>query len=288
MVIILKKIKILQWLKKLLYIAFAVGLVAVCVNMFLAPHSIAAGGITGLAIILESFFGFERSIVVLISTIIMLTVTLIFLDKETFFNTIIGASLLPLAIGLVPNIMLVNDPMLSMAAGSVIFGIAISILYRNKASSGGTAIPPLIFKKYFNLNTSVGLFITDGVVVLLSLIIFSVDAFFYAVFSILITSATMAYIESGANKKKKVYIISDFYEQIAHDVMNDIQKGVTILPVVGAHSKKEKQMLMVTLDLKKYRQLLEIVNNYDREAFIIADTVSDVHGQGFTYESGTV
>ena len=182
---------------------------------------------------------------------------------------------------------LVTDPMLSMAAGSVIFGIAISILYANKASSGGTAIPPLIFKKYFKLNTSVGLFITDGVVVLLSLIIFSVDAFFYAVFSILITSATMAYIESGMNKKKKVYIISDFHEKIARDVMNDIQKGVTILPVIGARSKKTKQMLMVTLDMKKYRQLLEIVNSHDREAFIIADTVSDVHGRGFSYDSGT-
>ena len=256
--------------------------------MFLAPHNIAAGGITGLAIILEALLGFERSIVVLVSTVLILIVTLIFLDRETFFNTVIGALLLPLFIRIIPHIMVVNDPMLSMAAGSVGFGIAVSILYANKASSGGTAIPPLIFKKYFNLNTSVGLFITDGVVVLLSLIIFSVDAFFYAVFSILITSATMSYIESGVNKKKKVYIISDKHEKIAYDVMNDIQKGVTILPVVGAHSGKEKKMLMVTLDLKKYRQLLTIINNYDKEAFVIADTVSDVHGKGFTYESGTV
>jgi len=283
-----KQSKFWQWIKKLFFIAFAVALVAACVNMFLAPHSIAAGGITGLAIILESLLGFERSIVVLISTITMLIVTLIFLDKETFFNTVIGAFLLPFFIGIIPHMTLVTDPMLSMAAGSVIFGIAISILYANKASSGGTAIPPLIFKKYFKLNTSVGLFITDGVVVLLSLIIFSVDAFFYAVFSILITSATMAYIESGMNKKKKVYIISDFHEKIAHDVMNDIQKGVTILPVIGAHSKKTKQMLMITLDMKKYRQLLEIVNSHDHEAFIIADTVSDVHGRGFSYDSGTV
>jgi len=256
--------------------------------MFLAPHSIAAGGITGLAIILESLFGFQRSIVVFISTTLILGLTLIFLDKETFFNTIIGAFLLPIFIGLIPHIMLVEDTMLSMAAGSVLFGVAVSILYANKASSGGTAIPPLIFKKYWNLNTSIGLFITDGVVVALSLIVFSIDSFFFAIFSIFITSATMAYIESGMNKKKKVYIISDNHEAIAQDVMQGIQKGVTILPVIGAHSKKQKQMLMVTLDLKKYRELLTIVNNHDKSAFVIADTVSDVHGEGFTYESGTV
>jgi len=182
------------WIKKLFYISFAVALVAVCVNMFLAPHSIAAGGITGLAVILEALFAFDRSIVIFISTTLILGLTLIFLDKETFFNTIIGALLLPVAIRFIPNITLVNDTMLSMAAGSVLFGVAVSILYANKASSGGTAIPPLIFKKYWNLNTSIGLFITDGIVVVLSLIVFTVDSFFYAIFSIFITSATMAYI----------------------------------------------------------------------------------------------
>jgi len=276
------------WVKKLFFITFAVALVAVCVNMFLGPHNIAAGGITGLAIILESLVGFDRSIVVFISTGLILTLTLIFLDKETFFNTIIGAMLLPMFIRIIPHFMLVTDTMLSMAAGSVLFGVAVSILYANKASSGGTAIPPLIFKKYWNLNTSIGLFITDGIVVILSLIVFTIDSFFFAIFSIFITSATMAYIESGMNKKKKVYIISDDYEQIATEIMRDIQKGVTILPVIGAHSKKQRQMLMVTLDMKKYRELLTIVNNLDKSAFVIADTVSDVHGEGFTYESGTV
>jgi len=280
--------KVLQWFKKLIYIVFAIFLIAVCVNMFLAPHNIAAGGITGLAVILEAFAGFDRSMVILISNVIILVVALIFLDKQVFFNTIIGALLLPVFIGIVPQITLVNDTMLSMAAGSVIFGIAVSILYSNKASSGGTAVPPLIFKKYWNLNTSIGLFITDGIVVVLCLLVFSIDAFFYAIFSILITSATMTYIESGTNKKKMVYIISDFNEAISRDVMHDIQKGVTILPIIGAYRKKEMQMLMVTLDSKMYRQLVAIVNKHDQDAFMITDTVTDVHGRGFSYDSGSV
>ena len=98
----------------------------------------------------------------------------------------------------------------------------------------------------------------------------------------------MSYIEAGMNKKKKVYIISDMHEIIAREILHEVQKGVTILPVIGAHSQKERRMLMVTLDFKKYRQLLEIVKKHDENAFMITDTVSDVQGQGFTYESGTV
>jgi len=261
---------------------------SVSVNMFLAPHSIAAGGITGLAVILETLLSFNRAFVVLISNAVILIITFIFLDRQTFFNTVTGAAMLPVFIGIVPNMTLVNDTMLSMVVGSVMFGIAVSVLYNNKASSGGTSIPPLILKKYWNVNTSVGLFITDGAVVLLCLLVFSVDSFFYAIFSIFITSATMSYIETGINKKKMVYIISDENDKISYDIINQIEKGVTIVPIVGAYKQTQRQMLMVALDMKKYRQLTTIVNKHDKKAFMITDTVSDVHGKGFTYESGTV
>jgi len=256
--------------------------------MFLGPHNIAAGGLTGLGIILENLFNMDRSMIILIGNILVLVITLIFLDKEIFLNTIIGASLLPFFIGIIPHRTLVTDPMLSMIAGSILFGIAVSILYRNKASSGGTAIPPLILKKYYNMNPAIGLFITDGIVVLLCLLVFSVDTFLYAVFSILITLITMNYIDSGLNKKKLVYIISDKHQSILNDILHEVKRGVTIIPAIGSYKNRKIQMLMVTLDKKNYQQLLTIVNKYDKEAFMITGAVADVHGKGFTYESGSV
>jgi len=276
------------WIKKLIYITLAIVILATCVNMFLGPHNIAAGGLTGLAIILEEWLGLSRSMVILIGNGALLIVTFIFLGREVFINTVIGAIMLPFVIRIIPQYTLINDTMLSMVVGSAIFGVAVSILYFNNASSGGTAIPPLIFKKYFNLNPSIGLFFTDGVVVILSLWVFSIDAFFYAITSIFITSAAMNYIENGTNKKKMVYIISEFYEAIAQDIMHNIGRGVTIIPATGAFEQKEKPMLMVTMDTRNYQQLLGIVKERDSDAFMITDTVSDVHGRGFTYESGSV
>jgi len=277
-----------NWAKKLGYIILAIAIIAICVNLFLGPHAIAAGGLTGLAILLESLLEFDRGITVLAGNAVVLVLALLFLGREVFLNTVIGAGLLPLLIHIVPKEMLITDPMLSMVAGSVLFGIAVSILYANRASSGGTAVPPLIFKKYFGLSTSVGLFLSDGVVVLLSLFVFSVDSFFYAIFSILITSLTMSYIEAGMNKKKLVYILSEKSGPITEDILGKIGRGVTLVPVVGAYERTEKEMLMVTLDGKNYRELLTIVNEHDKSAFLITDTVTDVHGKGFTYESGSV
>jgi len=277
-----------KWIKKLAYITFSILLLSVCVNMFLAPHNIAAGGLTGLAIILESWLGISRSIIIYIGNAIVLLLTFLFLGREVFFNTVIGATLLPIFIAIVPRVTLVSNTMLSMVVGSALFGIGVSILYHNKASSGGTAVPPLILQKHFNINLSIGLFLTDGIVVLLCLLVFDVDSFFYAIVSIFITSAAMNYIENGANKKKMAYIISHFHEKIAHDIMHEIGRGVTKIPSTGAFENQEKPMLMVTMNAKDYQQLLTIVDKHDKEAFMITDTVSDVHGQGFTYESGSV
>ena len=277
-----------KWFVKLTKIALSILLMSISVNMFLAPHDIAAGGFTGLAIIFEKLFNIERSAFLLIGNLAILLVTYIFLGREVFVNTVIGALLLPVFVWLTPHLTLVNDTMLSMIVGSVMFGIAVSTLYRNNASSGGTSIPPLIFQKYFKLNTSVGLFVTDGIVVALNLLVFSVDSFFYAISSIFITSATMTYVESGLNKKKLVYIISEMSNPIKNDILNVMGKGVTIVPVIGGYNNKDMQLLMVTLDSKRYRQLTTIVNSHDDRAFMITDTVTDVHGRGFTYESGTV
>jgi len=278
----------MKFIKRLLYITFSIILISIGVNMFLGPHDIAAGGITGLAIILEAYMGLERSMVILVCNAFVLVLTFIFLGKEIFLNTVIGASMLPFVIGIMPRIDLVEDTMVAMIVGSVLFGVAVHILYSNKASSGGTAVPPLIFQKYFKLNPAIGLFLTDGIIVALCLLVFPVDNFFFAVFSIFITSLTMRYLETGINKKKMVYIISEKNDLITQDILHEVGRGVTIIPATGAYGGNNINMLMVTCHTKDYRHLVEVVDRHDKEAFMITDTVSDVHGKGFSYQSGTV
>lgn len=276
------------WIKKVFFIALSITILAISVNLFLAPHHIAAGGLTGLAIIIENLLHIDRSMVVLIGNLFVLILTFIFLGKEIFLNTVVGATLLPLIMGVIPHMTLLEDVMLSMIIGSVLFGVGVAILYMNNASSGGTAVPPLILKKYFNINPSIGLFITDSIVVILSLIVFDTESFFFAIFSIFITSATMRYIESGLNKKKVIYILSDNQQAILNDILNEVKRGITVIPTIGGYTKKKSEMLMVTLEAKDYQKMINIVDKHDKKAFIITSTVSDVHGLGFTYESGSV
>ena len=276
------------WVIKLMWIVFAIILLAVAVNMFMAPHDIAAGGLTGLAIILESAIGVDRAITVYVGNAIVIIAAFVFLGKEVGINTMIGAGLLPVAIDLVPRYNLVQDRMLAMVVGSVIFGVAVSIMYKNKASSGGTAVPPLILKKYIGLKPSIGMFATDGIVVLLSLWIFDWDSFFFAVLSIFITMLVMGYIENGLTKRKEIKIISPQHDAILSDITKTLGKSVTILPAKGSYSGQDTPMLMLLIDAGDYRTLIEIVGRHDKTAFLVTTVVTDVHGRGFTYGSGSV
>jgi len=275
-------------LKRFVCIIIAVIGIAVAVNLFLGPHSIAAGGITGLAIILDYMLGIDRSLTIFIANGIIIVAALIFLGKEVFINTVVGALLLPVAIMFIPQEMLVEDVMLSVLAGSIIIAISASLLYANHASTGGTTLPPLILKKYFGLSTSIGLLISDGAIILLSLRAFGFEPFLYAVLSIVVAAIAMSYIESGIRKRKKVYIISDKSATITNEIQTKLDRGVTLIPVIGAYERKEKEMIMVTMDSRNYRDLLDIVKEYDKDAFMITETVSEVHGKGFTYISGSV
>lgn len=281
-------IRILKWFKRIFFIVLAVAILAVSINWFLAPHHVAAGGLTGLAIILEGAIGWNRSLVVLVLNIFIVVLTYFTLGKKMFINTVIGALLLPAFMAFIPNINLVTDMLLSVIIGSALFGVGVAILYNNDASSGGTSIPPLIFQKYFGLNPSIGLLVTDSIVVLISIFVFGIEAFFFAIFSIFITAMTMKYLESGANMKKTVMIISDEKEAILKDVLSRLQRGTSIIPIRGGYSQKEREMLMVTLYQRDYKKLIDLIDEHDKKAFIISFNVADVHGSGFTYDSGSI
>lgn len=273
-----------RFIKQIPLVVISISLMAVGLNMFLAPHEIAAGGVSGIGILVEAAFNIDRAIIVLILNSFLLVFALIFLGKEVFFKTVLGSLLLPLALAVVPEIMVTSDKFLSVIFGSALFGIAVSILYRIEASSGGTTIPPLIFRKYFGLNTSLGLLLTDAVIVLFSYYVFGIESFLYAIISIIITSFIMNYIETGLKKRKAMLILSEQHEQINMDITKLERKSLKIFPMPGGYAHHEENILMVVLESKDYQAVMKIVDRYDKKALVVVYNVSDVHGLGITYQ----
>ena len=272
-------------MKQIPIVTLAIAILGVSINMFLAPHHIAAGGVSGIGILAEQAFGIDRALVVLVLNVVMLILTFFFLGNTVFIRTVIGSMLLPLSLAVVPEVMVTQDRLLSVIFGSALFAVGVAILYKIGASSGGTTIPPLIFKKYFGLNTSVGLLFTDAIIVLFNIFVFGVEEFLYAILSIVITSIVMSYIETGLKRRKAIMIMSETHiEAIKLVLQANSNRGITVFSVSGGYTGTEKNMLMIVMDNQEYPGLLKLINEVDSKAFVIAYNVSEVHGLEFTYQ----
>lgn len=271
-------------IKHISTIAIAVLLLAISINMFLGPHHIAAGGVSGIGILSEQLFGVDRAVVVLGFNIILLFFAALFLGKKVFFNTVVGSILFPICLSLVPEVTLTTDRLLSVVFGSIIFAIGVALLYKIQASSGGTTIPPLIFEKYFGINTSLGLLLTDAMIVFMSLYVFGFEEFLFAILSIGITSLVMTHIETGLKRRKALMIISQTHpSEIRTQLQDKINRGMTILDIRGGKDNRGREMILIVVADQEYPRVKKIIDKIDPDSFVITYNVAEVHGLGFTY-----
>lgn len=272
-------------IKQIPLVTLSLALIGISINMFLAPHHIAAGGVSGIGILVEQVFGIDRAIIVLVLNLLMLILTFFFLGKSVFIKTVIGSILLPISLAVVPEFMIAENQFLSVIFGSAIFAIGVAILYKIGASSGGTTIPPLIFQKYFGISTSLGLFLTDAIIVIFNIFVFGTEAFFFAILSLVLTSVVMNYIETGIKRRRAVMIMSENHiNAIKIALLENLNRGITVFSVSGGYTGNEKKMLLIILTNQEYQSILKLIDEVDKSSFIIAYNVSEVHGLGFSYQ----
>lgn len=272
-------------IKQIPLVTLSLALIGISINMFLAPHHIAAGGVSGIGVLVEQAFGINRATTVLVLNLLMLILTFFFLGRPVFIKTVIGSMLLPISLAVVPEIKAVEDPFLAVIFGSAIFAVGVAILYKIGASSGGTTIPPLIFQKYFGISTSLGLLLTDAVIVIFNIFVFGTEAFFFAILSLVLTSIVMNYIETGMKRRRAVMIMSENHiDAIKVALLENLNRGITVFSVSGGYTGNEKNMLMIILTNQEYQSILKVIDEIDKSSFIIAYSVSEVHGLGFSYQ----
>lgn len=273
----MKNIKQRSWMRWLVFLA-GLEIIAISINLFYGPINIAAGGSTGISILVDAVWGINRSITVFVVNGLMLILAAIFLGKKTTQNIALGSLLLPVLMEVTPSFKAVNNDLLAVIYGGALMGLGVSLLYRVNASSGGTTIPPMILKKYFYLNPATTLLCIDMVIIFLNIFVDGWNAFFLAAFSQVVTAITMRYAETGFDKKYQVRIMSNSDLDRIQDMLKEDYQGLTIYDVIGGYSDESKRQLLIVIDPREYGPLISKVHEIDQDAFIITENVAKVHG----------
>lgn len=273
-------------------------LLAIGTGVFLIPNAINAGGLSGIAIILNSQFNLDEDIVILILIWAFFFLSLLFLGVKftlkSLLSTIIYPSLLvlitrnPYIQNLIQETFIDNpDTSKTLIAGmfgGVFVGAGVAITFIGGGSTGGVDILVFIINKYTRIKQSILSFAIDGTIILIGFFVLeNMMASMIGIISAFISAVMIEYIFVGRSRKLTALIISkDHCQEINHYIQNEMERGSTLLDIMGGYKRHHYEMIMVTFDRKEYANLVAKVAQIDKKAFLTVIQTNEVLGEGFS------
>ncbi len=266
---------------------------------FIEPNKLVMGGTTGVGIFVrnmlektgtasEDLTKWIVNITVYTANIILFAIGAFLLGKRFAASTLAGTLLYPSFMSLYKLINkgepIVNDTILAVIIGALIFGLGVAMVVRVGASTGGTDIPPLIFHKFFGLPVSVTMWFLDASIVLLQLFATSVEHVLYGIVICLISSLVIEKLSPIGLKKTQVKIVSKKYRAIREMILGELNRGVTVLFGQTGYLKEKCHVLLTIVSNRELVKLKNKVQEIDPEAFMTISVVSEVRGRGFSSE----
>ncbi|MGE5559324.1 MAG: YitT family protein [Bacillota bacterium] len=273
-------------LKSYTGILAGINLVAVGLVWFLIPNKIAAGGVSGLSIILFYTAGLPVGAgMMLINLPLFLVYTLVF-GKKTGLKTIFGFGTLSLLIIIWTNYLrrpLTTDLLLASLYGGMVIGLGMGIVFYFQGTTGGTDLAARILHKYTRFRLGPSLMMMDVLIIIAAGVVFrQIDLSLFAMLTVFITAKAVDFTLEGLMVVKAVMIISDQYEAISRAILHELGRGVTGLYGQGKYSGAERQILYCVISRGEEMKLREIVRRTDPKAFMIISHAYEVLGEGFT------
>ena len=257
---------------------------ALCFNWFFQPNSIAMGGFTGLAQIINRLI----PVFPVGMTVLVMNVPLLILGVRKQGVKLLVATLYATAVSslMIDGLAMVYtfpamDPLLACIYGGVLMGVSMALLLMMGGTTGGSDLAARLLK-YRLRSVSIGrlcLFIDAAVVTLYAITFRSLNNALYGIISMYICSVAMDAVVYGSNAKM-AYIISSRSGEIAR-LLLEMNLGVTLLDGRGGFSGDEKQVVLCAFKRSQIAPIKATVTEVDPNAFIIVCEAHEVLGEGF-------
>lgn len=257
-------------------------LVAIAFNVFLLPNQIASGGVSGISTIMSQTLGFEPAYVQWAFNIPLFIAGLLLLGMQFGVKTLIGTLFLPFVVFLTRNWgAWTHDALLGAICGGIMVGIGLGIVFRGKASTGGTDLAAQIIHKYTHLSLGTCVALIDGTIVLSAAVVFDIEKGLYALIGLYATSKTIDLVQIGINRSKLALIITNHESEVRHAILYELDRGVMRLSGLGGYTDDLRPILLCVVEQSEFTKLKQLVKLVDSKAFVIVTDATEVLGEGF-------
>ena len=287
--------KILPSFKSFAYMNLGIILMSIGIYFFKTPNGFATGGVSGISIILANMLPImSQGTYMLIINVLLLILGVIILGKECGMLTIycsLMMSLLNWAFELIIplNGTLTSYPLLELVYAILLTGVGSAVLFKCKASSGGTDIVALILKKHTQMNVGTALLCTDFIIAASTFLKLkegggvAIDAT-TGLFSILGLFAKVFVVDDiidSINLCKSFKIITTKPDEIKKYITEELHRSATIHSAKGAYTGEDKTVIITVCRRSEAIKLRRMVLSIDPNAFLIITKTSEIMGKGF-------
>lgn len=279
---VLKEIYKKDILKRSLYFVVGVFIVAIAFNVFILPNDIVYG-VSGLAVIFKKLFGWDTSIVILGSSLVLLLMSFVLMGAQKTSNSVIGSLLYPLFIKMtewiIPYVDLgTTEPFLIAVFGAALSGFGFGLIFKSGYTTGGTDILNQIVSKYFKMSIGNAMFFTDGLIIVCGLFVFGLQKFLYSVVSICVISYMTDKVILGISQSKTFFIITEHETAVKKFIIDNLSHGVTVIDSRGGFTGNVQKMIMCTIPTKEYFIFKEGLQSIDPNVFFMVADAYEVSG----------
>ena len=260
---------------------------AVSVNVFTAPNHIAPGGITGIGTMLNYLFQTPIGMVNMIINIPIVIWAIVEIGYKLVAKSIAAIIIFSVAIDTLALVLPAYDgnPFLAAIFGGVLEGIGLALVFMRGSTTGGTdMIARLLGKHFRHLSMGKLMLAVDLVIIAASALVYQkLESALYAIIAIFVSTRIIDTILYGTDSGngKLYFIISKKSDEIRRRILEDIDRGVTIIPIQGGYSGQDGEMLLCAGRRYEVAKINDIIHTADRDAFVIVGEAGEITGEGF-------
>jgi uncharacterized membrane-anchored protein YitT (DUF2179 family) len=269
------------------YTVMAIGLAlyAFGVTAFLIPLKIAAGGVTGLSMLVYYATGFGTGYTYFIINIFLVLIAIKVLGANFGVKTIFSMTIIAIMLNIMQryvNEPILKDMFLSSVLSGILGGIGIGLIFNEGGSTGGTDIIAMIINKYRNISPGRIIMYCDVLIIASSyLVLHSVEKLVYGYVSMWVVAYSIDAFLTGAQQSVQLFIISAEYEAIANVINHESRRGLTMFDATGWYTQKGVKVIMTVVRKRESPDIFRKIKALDPNAFISLNSVMGVYGKGF-------
>ena len=255
--------------------------------LFITPYKIIPGVVYGISIMLHYLFGTPVWLVALCFDIPLTIIGVKVLGPRFGYKTVLGFSLTAIFTdtltyfwGFEPLVK--GDALLSSIFGGVLIGLGLGLIFRSKATSGGSDIIAMIIAKKTRLPLGMLMIYVDSVIVLLGLLVFQDWKIpLYSWIVIFIAGKVIDIVITGISYDKSIFIISEKHEEIRDKIINNLNRGGTYIEGKGMFNMADRKIIFTVVSRREVAILEEYIHEIDPKAFLTVTDATEILGEGF-------